>query len=62
MSSQLKIIQQVKPFELFGDEEIKKCDPFSEEDLATYLMDCVIDKTRENKIIHVSLKSLVRKL
>lgn len=53
VSSQLEIIQEGKPFVLFGDGEITKCNPISEEDLATYLIDCIVDESRKNKIINL---------
>lgn len=36
---------------MFGDGEITSCNPISEADLATYLVDSITDKSRENKII-----------
>ena len=54
VSGQLEIVQDGKPFVMFGDGEVTRCNPISEADLATYLVDCIVDKSRENKIINVS--------
>mmetsp|Transcript_22634 Transcript_22634/g.33522 ORF Transcript_22634/g.33522 Transcript_22634/m.33522 type:complete len:422 (+) Transcript_22634:73-1338(+) len=51
VSGQLEVIQSGAPFVMFGDGEITSCNPISEADLATYLIDSIIDKSRENKII-----------
>lgn len=51
VSGQLEVIQSGAPFVMFGDGEVTRCNPISEADLATYLIDCITDKTRENKII-----------
>lgn len=53
VSGQLEIVQDGKPFVMFGDGEVTRCNPISEADLATYLVDCIVDKSRENKIINV---------
>ncbi len=53
VSGQLEVIQSGAPFVMFGDGEITRCNPISEADLATYLIDCITDKTRENKIINL---------
>jgi divinyl chlorophyllide a 8-vinyl-reductase len=51
VSGQLEVIQNGAPFVMFGDGEVTRCNPIAESDLATYLMDCVKTKSRENKII-----------
>ena len=53
MSGQLEVIQQGAPFVMFGDGEVTRCNPIAEADLATYLIDCIKDKSRENKIINL---------
>lgn len=53
VSGQLEIVQDGKPFVMFGDGEVTRCNPISEADLATYLVDCIVDKSRENKIINL---------
>jgi divinyl chlorophyllide a 8-vinyl-reductase len=53
VSGQLEVIQQGAPFVMFGDGEVTRCNPIAEADLATYLIDCIADKTRENKILNL---------
>jgi len=53
VSGQLEVVQQGAPFVMFGDGEITKCNPISEADLATYLVDCISKKERENKILNI---------
>mmetsp|Transcript_27695 Transcript_27695/g.39115 ORF Transcript_27695/g.39115 Transcript_27695/m.39115 type:complete len:359 (+) Transcript_27695:3-1079(+) len=53
VSGQLEVIQQGAPFVMFGDGEVTRCNPIAEADLATYLIDCIADKSRENQIINL---------
>jgi len=48
VSGQLEVIQQGAPFVMFGDGKVTRCNPISEADLATYLIDCISEKSREN--------------
>lgn len=53
VSGQLEVINQGAPFVMFGDGEVTRCNPISEADLATYLIDSVADGSRKNKIINL---------
>jgi len=53
VSGQLEVCQNGAPFVMFGDGEVTRCNPIAEADLATYLIDCITDKTRENQIINL---------
>jgi len=53
VSGQLEVIKQGAPFVMFGDGEVTRCNPISEADLATYLIDSIADKSRKNKIINL---------
>lgn len=53
VSGQLEVIQSGAPFVMFGDGEVTRCNPISEADLATYLIDCISDKSRMNKAINL---------
>ena len=53
VSGQLEVINQGAPFVMFGDGEVTRCNPISEADLATYLIDSITDKSRQNKIINL---------
>lgn len=51
VSGQLEVVQQGAPFVMFGDGKVTRCNPISEADLATYLIDCISDKSRENTCV-----------
>jgi divinyl chlorophyllide a 8-vinyl-reductase len=53
VSGQLEVIQQGAPFVMFGNGEVTRCNPIAEADLATYLIDCIGDKSRLNKVINL---------
>jgi len=53
VSGQLEVIQQGAPFVMFGDGEVTRCNPISEANLATYLIDCISDETRMNNAINL---------
>jgi divinyl chlorophyllide a 8-vinyl-reductase len=53
VSGQLEVVQKGAPFVMFGDGEVTRCNPISEADLATYLIDCINMKERKNKIINL---------
>lgn len=53
VSGQLEVVQQGAPFVMFGDGEVTRCNPISEADLATYLIDCIKLPERKNKIINL---------
>jgi divinyl chlorophyllide a 8-vinyl-reductase len=51
VSGQFELLEQGWPFVMFGDGEICKCNPIAESDLATYMINCIDDKSKHNKII-----------
>ena len=51
VSGQLEVVQMGSPFVMFGDGKVTRCNPIAEADLATYLVDSITDKSRENKNI-----------
>lgn len=53
VSAQVNVVRSGRPYMLFGDGQITRCNPISESELATYLMDCATDKSRENKILNL---------
>ena len=53
VSGKLGVIQQGAPYVMFGDGEVTRCNPIAESDLATYMIDCISDKARENQIINL---------
>ncbi|MEM9060360.1 MAG: NAD(P)H-binding protein [Pseudomonadota bacterium] len=53
ISGQLDRLRQGKPFLLFGDGELTACKPISDGDLARYLVGCLDDPERQNRILPV---------
>jgi divinyl chlorophyllide a 8-vinyl-reductase len=53
VSGQLELLQQGWPFVMFGDGEICRCNPIGEQDLATYMINCIDDQTKWNKILNL---------
>jgi divinyl chlorophyllide a 8-vinyl-reductase len=53
VSGQLEVCKSGAPYVMFGDGKVTRCNPIAESDLATYLMDCVTDKSRHQKIINL---------
>jgi divinyl chlorophyllide a 8-vinyl-reductase len=53
VSGQLEVVQSGAPFVMFGDGEVTRCNPMAESDLATYLIDCIADKSRHGKILNI---------
>jgi divinyl chlorophyllide a 8-vinyl-reductase len=42
-----------KPFLVFGDGQLTRCKPISDEDLADYLIDCLNNTDRANQILPI---------
>lgn len=38
---------------MFGDGKICKCNPIAESDLAAYMIDCIDDSSRWNKVLNI---------
>jgi divinyl chlorophyllide a 8-vinyl-reductase len=53
VSGQLEVIQNGAPFVMFGDGEVTRCNPIAESELAQYLIDCLTDDSRTNKILNL---------
>ncbi len=51
VSGQLELLQQGWPFVMFGDGKICKCNPISENDLATYMLNCVDEENKWNQTL-----------
>lgn len=50
VSGQFELVQQGWPFVMFGDGEICKCNPIAESDLAEYMLNCVSESDKWNKV------------
>lgn len=51
VSGQLERLQEGKSFLMFQDTT--RANPIAESDLATYLIDCVTETTRHNKVLNL---------
>ncbi len=53
LSGQIERVRKGRPFLVFGDGTLTACTPISDEDLADYLVDCVDDPTRWNRVLPI---------
>ncbi len=53
LSGQLRRVQQGKPFLLFGDGRLTACKPISDYDLALFLVSCLSDANKHDRILPV---------
>ena len=53
LSGQVERVRQGKPFLVFGDGTLTACKPISDNDLATYLADCIDNPGRRNRILPI---------
>lgn len=53
LSGQIARVKRGKPFMVFGDGTLTACKPISDRDLASYLVDCLEDESRHNRILPI---------
>jgi divinyl chlorophyllide a 8-vinyl-reductase len=53
LSGQVARVQKGKPFLIFGDGALTACKPISDQDLASYLADCLEDTRLQNAILPI---------
>ena len=53
LSGQVARVKQGKAFLVFGDGTLTSCKPISDDDLAAYLVDCLDDATRHNRVLPI---------
>ena len=53
LSGQVDRVRQGKPYLMFGDGRLTACKPISDNDLGSYLADCLHDVTRHNRILPI---------
>lgn len=51
--SQVKAVKSGSPFVMFGDGTEVKCKPISEEDLASFIADCLWDPAKKNAVLPI---------
>ena len=53
LSGQVKRVKQGKPFLVFGDGTLTACKPISDDDLATYIAECLHDNRGWNRVLPI---------
>lgn len=53
LSGQVERVKRGKPFLIFGDGTLTACKPISDNDLASYLLDCLEDEMRWNRVLPI---------
>ena len=53
LSGQVERVRRGKPFLVFGDGSLTACKPLSDDDLADYLVGCLDDPQRQNRILPI---------
>jgi divinyl chlorophyllide a 8-vinyl-reductase len=53
LSGQIERVKRGKPFLVFGDGTLTACKPISDNDLANYLVDCMDDASRHNRVLPI---------
>ncbi len=53
LSGQVARVRAGKPYLIFGDGALTACKPISDADLATYLVDCLDDPSRHDRILPI---------
>lgn len=53
LSGQIDRVSSGKPFLLLGDGELTSCKPISDQDLAWFITDCIVDQTKQNTILPI---------
>jgi divinyl chlorophyllide a 8-vinyl-reductase len=53
LSGQIARVQRGKPFLIFGDGTLTSCKPISDSDLSVYLVECLEDERRWNRVLPI---------
>lgn len=53
LSGQVDRVRKGKPFLLFGDGKLTACKPISDADLGSYMAECLVEETRQNRILPI---------
>ncbi len=53
IAGQVEAVKNGKPYKMFGNGELTACKPISEADLARFIVDCLEDPDKQNKILPV---------
>lgn len=53
LSGQVERLKRGRPFLVFGDGALTACKPISDDDLADYLTDCLLNKALHNRVLPI---------
>lgn len=53
LGGQVELVKEGKPYVMFGDGRLCACKPISEEDLASFIANCVLDEDKINRILPI---------
>jgi divinyl chlorophyllide a 8-vinyl-reductase len=53
ISGQIERVRSGKPFLMFGNGRLTACKPISDEDLASYLVSCLSNEDKHNKMLNI---------
>ncbi|KAF5738696.1 divinyl chlorophyllide a 8-vinyl-reductase chloroplastic [Tripterygium wilfordii] len=53
LGGQVELVKDGKPYVMFGDGKLCACKPISEQDLASFIADCVLNKDKINRILPI---------
>lgn len=53
LGGQVELVKDGKPYVMFGDGKLCACKPISEEDLASFIADCVLSKDKINQVLPI---------
>ncbi|CAH8392022.1 unnamed protein product [Eruca vesicaria subsp. sativa] len=53
LGGQVEIVKEGKPYVMFGDGKLCACKPISEEDLASFIADCVLEEDKMNQVLPI---------
>ncbi|OVA15058.1 hypothetical protein BVC80_949g75 [Macleaya cordata] len=53
LGGQVELVKEGKPYVMFGDGKLCACKPISEQDLASFIADCVLSEDKINKVLPI---------
>ncbi|RZC51895.1 hypothetical protein C5167_020319 [Papaver somniferum] len=53
LGGQVELVKQGKPYVMFGDGKLCACKPISEQDLASFIADCVLSEDKVNQVLPI---------
>ena len=53
LGGQVEVVKKGNPYVMFGDGKLCACKPISEENLASFIADCIFDEDKANKVLPI---------